>query len=114
MGDQTSNNKKSATIPPPRRVTHDPRETPICFSVLETVFPMGGDGLRVSPEECQMCLRKTECLQSAMAGSGGSEVREEILDRAYSSGAVGFFERWSRKKALHRRGAMKTAGKKSG
>ncbi len=102
---------KTPSIPSPRRVTHDPRETPICFGVLETVFPMGEDGLRVSPEECLMCLRKTECLQSAMAGSGGSEVREEILDRAYSSGAVGFFERWSRKKALHRRGGMKTSKK---
>ncbi len=108
MGDQTYGKQNSAAPPAPRRVTHDPRETPICFGILETVFPMGDDGLRVSPEECQMCLRKTECLQTAMAGAGGSGVREEILDRAYSSGAVSFFERWSKKKSLHRQRRMRT------
>lgn len=113
MGDHTAGKKTSSPAPPPQRVTHDPRVTPICFGVLETVFPMGADGLRASPEECLMCLRKTECLQKAMAGSGGVEVREEILDRAYSSGVVGFFERWSRKKDLHRRGRMEKMKKKS-
>lgn len=36
-----------------------------------------------------------------MAEKGGLTVREEIVDRAYASGMVGFFERWSRKKALN-------------
>jgi hypothetical protein len=35
-----------------------------------------------------------------MAESGGITVRQEMVDRAYASGMVGFFERWSRKKAL--------------
>jgi hypothetical protein len=35
-----------------------------------------------------------------MADRGGVIVREEMVDRAYASGRVGFFERWSRKKAL--------------
>jgi hypothetical protein len=37
-------------------------------------------------------------------------VREEKLDRAYNAGMVGFLERWSRKKELHRE---KQQGKKS-
>ncbi|MCP4689402.1 MAG: hypothetical protein GY859_15215 [Desulfobacterales bacterium] len=68
---------------------------------------MGEDGLRSSPEECLGCTRKTACLQAAMAGPRGGEVRGEILDRAYSAGAVGFLERWSRKKDLHRKSRMK-------
>jgi len=35
-----------------------------------------------------------------MADKGGITVRQEMVDRAYASGMVGFFERWSRKKAL--------------
>lgn len=35
-----------------------------------------------------------------MGDRGGITVREEMVDRAYASGVVGFFERWSRKKAL--------------
>jgi hypothetical protein len=35
-----------------------------------------------------------------MADKGGIAVRQEMVDRAYESGRVGFFERWSRKKAL--------------
>jgi hypothetical protein len=35
-----------------------------------------------------------------MADQGGITVRQEMVDRAYESGRVGFFERWSRKKAL--------------
>jgi hypothetical protein len=47
------------------------------------------------------CCYKTECLRKAMAEKGGIAVREEMVDRAYASGMVGFFERWSRKKALN-------------
>jgi hypothetical protein len=36
-----------------------------------------------------------------MADKSGLTVREELVDRAYASGMVGFFERWSRKKALN-------------
>jgi hypothetical protein len=31
------------------------------------------------------------------------QVREEKVDRAYEAGMMGFFERWSRKKALHQK-----------
>jgi hypothetical protein len=35
-----------------------------------------------------------------MAQKDGIKVREEMVDRAYASGVMGFFDRWSRKKAL--------------
>ncbi len=49
------------------------------------------------------CLHKTACLQSAMEKTGGLKVREEIVDRAYESGMMGFIERWSKKKELQRK-----------
>ena len=74
-----------------------------CFAQLETVFPMGKDGLRDTPETCLACRHKTECLRTAMKGSSGITVREAAVDRAYTSGSMGFLERWSRKKELNRR-----------
>lgn len=82
-------------------MTKDNRERPLCFGDLEIVFPMGSDGLRHSPPKCARCANKTECMRRGLGGGGGLKVREESLDRAYASGAVGFWERWSRKKALH-------------
>lgn len=78
-------------------------EYPYCFGKLDIVFPMGENGLRHTPESCFVCFYKTQCLKTAMKNVDGLKVREECLDRAYSSGMVGFFERWSRKKDLHRR-----------
>ncbi len=75
---------------------------PKCHGTLEKVFPMGEDGLRVSPEECLECHHKTTCLRGALAGPGGIEIKDERVDKAYDSGNMGFFERWSRKKTLHR------------
>lgn len=79
---------------------HD--EHPYCFSQLDKVFPLGDDGLRHTPESCMPCLYKTECLRAAMQKSEGLKVHAEKLERAYASGAIGFLERWSKKKALHR------------
>ena len=76
---------------------------PACFGNLEIVFPESGDGLRASPETCMACLQKTECLRTAMKGRSGITVREAAVDRAYTSGSMGFVERWSRKKELNRR-----------
>ena len=80
-----------------------------CFGDLETVFPEGEDGLRASPEKCLSCALKTECLKTAMKKKRGLEVREEVVDRAYDSGMMSFFERWSAKKALNRK--IKESGK---
>ena len=84
-------------------MTVNQKKYPPCFSDLETVFPVGDAGLRQTPESCMICCYKTECLRQAMVAQGGITVREEMVDRAYASGMVGFFERWSRKKALNAR-----------
>ncbi len=82
-------------------------DRPACFGKLEEVFPMGKDGLRHSPEFCMLCHCKTECLRSVLSGREGLKTREEMTDRAYAAGNIGFFERWSRRKALHRRNKEK-------
>ena len=73
---------------------------PYCFGILENVFPMQQNGLRGTPESCMPCRHKTECLRAAMAGQEGFKVKEEIVDRAYTAGMIGFISRWSRKKTL--------------
>ena len=77
---------------------------PDCFGQLEKVFPMTDSGLRQTPDKCfYHCPVKTKCLQQAMGTRDGSKVEEEILDRGTKSGAIGFFERWSRKKQMHKK-----------
>ena len=73
---------------------------PDCFGQLDIVFPKGKHGLRNTPKTCLPCSLKTECIRSAMQGTGGLRVREEMLDRAYRSGTIGFFERWSKMKQI--------------
>lgn len=79
------------------------KKYPDCFGNLKKVFPMGTDGLRHTPGECLPCLHKTHCLRAAIQSNDGLKVKEEHLERAYNSGMVGFFERWSKKKDIHRR-----------
>lgn len=81
----------------------DIHDTPYCFGKIDCVFPLSDDGLRHTPESCMPCYCKTECLRTAVQGEGGVTVREEVVDRAYASGTMGFFERWARRKALHNR-----------
>ena len=85
----------------------DKKDLPVCFGDLDTVFPEGGDGLRHAPETCLGCVHKTECLRSAMQGGKGLRVREDTVDRAYASGMLSFFERWSKKKELDARRKVK-------
>ncbi len=79
------------------------KEYPYCFGIIENVFPKGEDDLRHTPESCFVCIYKTECLRTAMEKSGGLKVKEELTDRAYESGMIGFLERWSKKKYLNRK-----------
>jgi len=79
------------------------KNVPNCFGDLDAVFPQGEDGLRHSPETCLACPHKTKCLRAAMQGGQGIQVREEKVDRAYESGMMGFFERWTKKKELDTR-----------
>jgi hypothetical protein len=76
---------------------------PECHGRLETVFPMGADGLRHTPPGCLECEVKTECLRRAVGGKEGLAVREERLARAWRAGSVGFLGRWAELKDLRRR-----------
>ena len=49
-----------------------------------------------------VCFCKTDCLREAVKGPEGIQVHEERVERAYNSGTISFFERWSRKKAIAR------------
>ncbi len=64
---------------------------------------MGEDGLRTTPEDCYSnCSVKTHCLRQAMKGPQGIPVQEELITRQEQTGLAGFFQRWSRKKQIHR------------
>jgi hypothetical protein len=79
-------------------------EKPECFGILERVFPMTDKGLRQTPEDCfYHCPVKTKCLQQAMATKAGVQLEEELIERGTQSGTMNFFERWSRKKQVHRK-----------
>jgi hypothetical protein len=82
--------------------TEQELKTPACFGDLKTVFPRRSDGLRVTPISCLQCVHKTPCLRSALGKRSGYSVREEMIDRAYRGGVIGFFQRWSQKKSVHR------------
>ncbi len=81
----------------------DIKKYPQCFGILDVVFPKGEKGLRESPGKCTPCLLKVACLRSALEGTEGLLVQEEAVDRAYSSGMISFWERWSKKKIFRRR-----------
>ncbi len=74
---------------------------PCCYGDLDTVFPPCGNGLRETPPTCMQCGHKTECLRAAMGKASSYSVREEMVDRAYRGGVIGFFRRWSQKKSIH-------------
>ncbi|MCK7508794.1 MAG: JAB domain-containing protein [Desulfobacterales bacterium] len=49
---------------------------PECFARIETVFPIGADGLRQTPPECLECDVKTDCLRvGAGRGTGAGRAR---------------------------------------
>jgi hypothetical protein len=82
--------------------TEQGQNPPECYGDLQTVFPMRSDGLRVTPITCLQCVHKTLCLRTALGKRSGYSVREEMLERAYRGGVIGFFQRWSQKKSIHR------------
>jgi len=82
---------------------------PECFSDIDIVFPIQTNGLRMSPENCMACAHKTVCLKEALRN--GPQVRNEVVDRAYAAGMIGFWGRWSRKKMLHQQAQNKLASR---
>ena len=75
-------------------------ERPSCFGELETVFPMGDEGIRTTPPECMKCPHVKLCIQTAMRGPEGLKLEEARIDRAYEYGLIGKLERWSKKKLI--------------
>ena len=92
-------------------MSSDSKERPACYGDLNKVFPLREDGFRVSPIECLQCIDKTECLRRAIGEASGFSVREEMIDRAYRGGVIGFFQHWSQKKNIHRMKHKKTPDK---
>ena len=80
-----------------------------CFSHLDKVFPMGGEGLRQVPPACFDCKDRKSCMRSALETREGLVFREELLERSPSGGIVGRIKRWSEKKTLA--GRRKEKGK---
>ena len=78
---------------------------PDCYGKLEKVFPKKPkktDGLRCTPEACFSCDYRIDCLGDAVKSQNSYlRLKEEIIDRSYDAGNIGFFKRWSQKKLLH-------------
>jgi hypothetical protein len=92
----------------------DERTDPLeCFGQLDTVFPVGEEGIRTSPPECMKCPHAKSCLQTAMHSPEGLNLQEEKVDRAYEYGLIGKVERWSKKKLIRRQIDAITSKKKS-
>ena len=83
-----------------RIMVDDTISFPQCFGQLDTVFPVGDEGLRMSPPECMQCPHAKLCLQAAMRTPAGLKLQEERVDQAYKHGLIGKLERWSKKKTI--------------
>lgn len=88
-------------------------DPPECFGQLETVFPMGEEGIRTSPPECMKCPFAKSCLQAAMRGPEGLRLQEERVDQAYECGLIGKLDRWSKKKLIRQEIEALTSKRKS-
>jgi len=77
---------------------------PDCFGDLAKVFPMGADGLRHSPAECQACPDKVACLKAALATPVGAAVKRGGAGAdGPASRALTGFKRWSALKSARKR-----------
>ena len=79
---------------------------PGCFGKIDIVFPMTDTGFRETPEPCmETCEHRVDCLRKALASDPEADrFKADQVDRAYDAGLMGFLERWSRKKALNKKG----------
>ena len=93
----------------------DNADRPECFGRLETVFPMGEEGIRTTPPECMKCSLVKSCIQTAMRGPEGLKLEEARVDRAYEYGLIGRLDCWSKKKLIHQKiEALTSKGKPEG
>lgn len=71
-----------------------------CFGDLETVFPLGREGLREISARCWDCIERVECLRLAVSkGEMADLLKEEVAVRHDPDGLAGSIRRWSRRKA---------------
>ena len=73
-----------------------------CFGILQSVFPLGVEGLREVPQGCFECPSRVACVRSALSTPEGVRMRAARVDRLASKGMMGRLDRWSRKKELSR------------
>ncbi len=71
-----------------------------CFGVLESVFPLGDEGIREVRAECFDCPLKKECLQTALKTREGLNFRAELIARAPVRGIADRIRRWSEMKDI--------------
>ena len=83
-----------------------------CFGILESVFPMGKEGLREIIPTCFECAEKKACLQTALKTEEGFQLRSEVLDRSPANGFLGKLRRWSERKELSRLSKLHRGEKK--
>ena len=93
-------------------------ERPSCFGIPEYCMPRDGNGIIQPQEKCRLCDHLRECLQTAIAASGGVEKlkydsRSES-EKSYESAKseepgsiVGAILRWSERKRNAQKGGNK-------
>ncbi len=93
-------------------------DRPSCFGIPEYCMPRDGNGIIQPQEKCRLCDHLRECLQIAIAASGGVEKlkydsRPES-EKFYESGKseepgsiVGAILRWSERKRNAQKGGNK-------
>ncbi len=75
---------------------------PVCFGILDEVFPLTDSGIREVRERCIDCPLRVDCLRKALETEDGIKMREELLRRAPVRGVGDWLKRWSDKKALYK------------
>ena len=93
-------------------------DRPSCFGLPEHCMPRDENGIIQPQENCRLCNHLRDCLQSAIAASGGveklkygSRTESEKTSKSEESeepgGIVGAILRWSERKRNVQRGGTK-------
>ena len=82
---------------------------PECFGVPEKCMPRDEEGIIHPQEKCRSCDYLRECLQTAIAASGGPEQLKydkgsEVQNANEPGGIVGAILRWSKRKRATQKG----------
>ncbi len=73
-----------------------------CYGILDEVFPLGEDGLRMVPPVCLKCRDRLLCLKAALNTKEGLDMRSANLQKIPVRGFINRLKRWSQKKELSR------------